>query len=292
VWDGNEVWLITAIGATFAAFPDWYAALLSGLYVPFIVLLLALIARAVAIEFAGKVHRAGWRRFWDRTMSIGSFVTAFGVGMALCLTTTGLPLDANGDRIGGAFAWFGWQAVLGGLAVVGFSLAHASTYLALKTEGPVRVRLGRFSRRWAPLALLPLALWAVVLQVASGTAVSWLLLGLAVVLAIGGALAARRGHEGRAFLGIGGFLLAAVAAIFVAVFPVVLPSTIHTQWDLTVWNASSAPYTLGVMSVVAAFGVPLVVLYQGWSYWVFRRRVSPASLPEHLPVRRPVRAAR
>jgi cytochrome bd ubiquinol oxidase subunit II len=279
VWDGNEVWLITAGGATFAAFPYWYASLLSTLYLPFLLLLLGLIVRAVAIEFAGKVADARWRRFWDTAMGVGSFVVALCIGAALSLTTTGLPIDANGDRIGGPFVWVSWQALLGGLAVVGFSLAHASTYLALKTDGPVRERAGRFSARIAPIALLPIVGWVVELQLRRGTPVTWLLVAVAAATAIGGWIAASRRHEGRAFLGYGLFLLLGVAALFGAAFPAVLPSTLRDAWSLTVWNASSSPYTLGVMSVVAAFGVPLVLAYQGWSYWVFRRRISPAAIP-------------
>ncbi|MGN6444899.1 cytochrome d ubiquinol oxidase subunit II [Amnibacterium sp.] len=279
VWDGNEVWLLTAGGATFAAFPYWYASLLSTLYLPFLALLLALIVRAVAIEFAGKVARAGWRRFWDTAMGVGSFAAAFCVGAALALTTTGLPLDANGDRVGGPFVWVTWQALLGGLAVVGFCLAHASTYLALKTDGPVRARAARFSARWAPVALVPIAAWVLELQLRRGTPVTWLLLGVALVTAVAGGVAAGRRHEGRAFLGYGAFLLLGVGALFGAAFPVVLPSTLRAAWSLTVWNASSSPYTLGVMSVVAAFGVPLVLAYQAWSYWVFRRRIAPGAIP-------------
>lgn len=279
VWDGNEVWLITAAGATFAAFPYWYASLLSTLYLPFLALLLALIARAVAIEFAGKVASARWRRFWDTAMSLGSFVVAFFIGVALALTTTGLPLDANGDRVGGPFVWVTWQALLGGLAVVGFSLAHASTYLALKTDGPVRSRAGRFSARIAPIALLPIVGWVLELQLTKGNPVTWLLLAVAAAVGIGGWIAAGRRHEGRAFLGYGALLVLGVAALFGAAFPDVLPSTLRDSWSLTVWNASSSPYTLGVMSVVAAFGVPLVLAYQGWSYWVFRRRISPTAIP-------------
>ncbi|HEV7169305.1 MAG TPA: cytochrome d ubiquinol oxidase subunit II, partial [Micrococcaceae bacterium] len=119
VWDGNEVWLITAGGATFAAFPLWYAALFSALYVPLVLVLLGLIFRAVAFEYRGKVNSERWRNRWDWAIALGSFVSAFGIGAALALTTTGLPLNANGDRVGGPFAWFNGYAVLGGLAVVG-----------------------------------------------------------------------------------------------------------------------------------------------------------------------------
>jgi cytochrome d ubiquinol oxidase subunit II len=131
VWDGNEVWLLTAGGATFAAFPLWYASLFSALYLPLLVVLVALIFRAVAFEYRGKVDTDRWRARWDWAIALGSFFAAFGVGAALALTTTGLPLNANGDREGGPFAWFSGYAVLGGLAVVGFSLVHALAFLAL-----------------------------------------------------------------------------------------------------------------------------------------------------------------
>src|SRR6476660_9877920 len=140
VWDGNEVWLLTAGGATFAAFPLWYASLFSALYLPLLLVLVALIFRAVAFEYRGKVDTPQWRARWDWAIVLGSLVAAFGVGAALALTTTGLPLNANGDREGGPFAWFSAYAVLGGLAVVGFSLLHALAFLALKTDGDVRHR--------------------------------------------------------------------------------------------------------------------------------------------------------
>jgi cytochrome bd ubiquinol oxidase subunit II len=283
VWDGNEVWLVTAVAGTFAAFPYWYASLISTLYVPVVVLLIALIFRAVGIEYRGKGASLRWSTFWEYAIAIGSFVIAFGVGALLALTTTGLPIDANGDGVGGAFAWLTPPAILGGLAVVGFCLVHAATFLGLKTEGGVRGAMGRFVSRWAPLALVPIAGWAVLVQIEHGTPVTWVLLLLSVVAAAVGWVSARAAHEGRAFLGFGIFLALAIASIFGAVYPVVLPSTISHAFDLTITNASSAPYTLGVMSIVAAFGIPLVILYQGWSYWVFRGRISETHIPEaHL----------
>jgi cytochrome d ubiquinol oxidase subunit II len=289
VWDGNEVWLITAAGATFAAFPVWYASLFSALYLPLVFVLLGLIFRAVAIEYRGKGTTVRWRRGWDVALGLGSLVAAFGIGAALALTTTGLPLDANGDRVGGAFAWLTGYAVIGGLAVVGFSLVHAASFLALKTDGDVRSASRRFARRWAPIALLPLLIWVVALQASRGSAVTW---GIAAVAVLGGVaawLANGRGREGWAFVGFGAFLAAGAASIFMASYPVVLPSTIDHAFDLTVGNASSSPYTLGVMSIVACFGIPLVLAYQAWTYWVFRRRVSASSIPEVHPVRPAVR---
>jgi cytochrome d oxidase, subunit II (cydB) len=284
VWDGNEVWLITAGAATFAAFPLWYASLFSTLYVPLVLVLLGLIFRAVAIEYRGKGHGDRWRRGWDLALGVGSFVAAFGIGAALALTTTGLPIDGNGDRVGGPFVWLTPAAVLGGLAAVGFCLVHAATFLALKTDGPVRERARRDIVRMAPVALLPMVGWVLLVQLQSGGWVSWGLVVLAAACAVAGWFAARRGREGHAFLGFATFLAAGAASIFVAVYPVVLPSTVDATFDLTVSNASSSDYTLGVMTVVAAVGLPVVLLYQAWSYWVFRRRLSVEHIPEPHPV--------
>ncbi|HCC38426.1 MAG TPA: cytochrome d ubiquinol oxidase subunit II, partial [Arthrobacter bacterium] len=237
VWDGNEVWLITAGAATFAAFPLWYASLFSALYLPLLVVLVALIFRAVAFEYRGKVDADAWRARWDWAIALGSFFAAFGVGAALALTTTGLPLNANGDREGGAFAWFSGYAVLGGLAVVGFSLLHALAFLALKTDGDVRHRARRWFVRLLPVLLLPLAGWALIVQFLEGKPWTWVAVIVAVVAAAAAWFLARRGSEGRAFMAMGAFLVLGSASIFGAVFPVVLPSTLDPAFDLTIANA-------------------------------------------------------
>ncbi|MDQ0634485.1 cytochrome d ubiquinol oxidase subunit II [Arthrobacter pascens] len=280
VWDGNEVWLLTAAGATFAAFPLWYASLFSGLYLPLLLVLVALIFRAVAFEYRGKVDTESWRARWDWAIALGSLVAAFGVGAALALTTTGLPLNANGDREGGPFSWFSGYAVVGGLAVAGFSLLHALAFLALKTDGDIRHRARRWFVRLLPLLLLPMAGWALSIQLLDGKPWTWALAALAVLAASAAWMLARQGAEGRAFMALGGFLLLGSASIFGAVFPVVLPSTLNPAFDLTISNASSSDYTLGLMSIVAAVGLPLVIAYQAWTYWVFRRRVSASHIPE------------
>ncbi|WP_423184382.1 cytochrome d ubiquinol oxidase subunit II [Arthrobacter sp. NyZ413] len=279
VWDGNEVWLLTAGGATFAAFPRWYASLFSTLYLPLLIVLVALIFRAVAFEYRGKVDTERWRTVWDWAIALGSFVAAFGVGAALALTTTGLPINANGDRQGGPFAWFNGYAVLGGLAVAAFALAHALAFLALKTDGEVRHRARRWFVRLAPFALLPFLAWMVAVQLLSGKPWTWLLVVLGIVAAGAAWVLARQGSEGKAFGALGAFLVCGTASIFGAAFPVVIPSTLDPAFDLTVSNASSSAYTLGLMSVVAAIGLPLVIAYQAWTYWVFRRRVSAAHIP-------------
>ncbi len=279
VWDGNEVWLLVAGAATFAAFPFWYASLFSTLYVPLTLVLVALIVRAVAIEFRGKGASDRWRRLWDLAIGLGSLVAAFGIGAALALTTTGLPINANGDRVGGPFAWFNGYAVLGGLAVVGFCLVHGAAFLALKTDGPVRERAGTIVRSWAPIALLPIVAWVLVIQFQHGKVYTLILIVGAVAAVTWAWISARAVREGRAFAGMAVFLLLGAASIFASVFPTVLPSTIDPSFSLTVDNASSGDYTLGVMSVVTAFGLPLVLVYQTWSYWVFRKRVSESHIP-------------
>jgi cytochrome d ubiquinol oxidase subunit II len=287
VWDGNEVWLLTAGAATFAAFPFWYASLFSTLYIPLVLVLLGLIFRAVAIEYRGKGATDRWTKFWDYAIGLGSLVVAFGIGAALALTTTGLPIDANGDRVGGPFVFLNGYAILGGLAVIGFCLAHGAAFLALKTDGIVREKTGRFAVRLAPFALLPIVAWVLIIQFQHGNVFTWALVVLAVVAVLAAWLSARAGREGRAFLGMALFLAFGAASIFAAVYPVVLPSTIDPAYSLTIANASSGSYTLMVMTIVTGFGLPLVIAYQAWTYWVFRKRISDT----HLPVKHTFEAA-
>jgi len=284
VWDANEVWLITAAAATFAAFPLWYAALFSALYLPLILVLAALIFRAVAIEYRGKHHSVRWVNGWTWAIGLGSYVSAFGVGMMLALTTTGIPLDANGDRVGGAFAAVSLPGILGGVAVVAFSYLHAHLFLALKAAGPLRYRARRLAGTWGALLCAPMLAWVLLVQSRDGTVFSWLCVGGAVLSLMAMVPLARAGREGWAFTAICTFLVAASAALFSAVFPTVLPSTVDRAFDLTTMNASSHTYTLTVMSVVAAFGLPFVIASQAWSYWVFRHRVSPSQIPAPHPI--------
>lgn len=280
VWDGNEVWLLTAGGATFAAFPLWYAGLFSALYIPLTLVLVGLIFRAVSIEYRGKIVSERWIGFWTWAMAVGSLVAAFGVGAALALTTTGLPIDAYGDRVGTWYVFLNGYAVIGGLAVVGFCLVHGAVFVAMKTEGEIRQRAHDFAVRFLPILLVPMVVWVLIVQRDAGSAWTWLPIVGAVLAVAFAWISMRAGDERRGFLGLAGFILLGAAAIFAAAYPVVLPSTLDPAWNLTVGNASSSPYTLKVMSVVALLGVPAVLVYQGWSYWVFRKRISAAHIPE------------
>ena len=280
VWDGNEVWLLTAGGATFAAFPLWYAALFSALYIPLTLVLVGLIFRAVSIEYRGKVQSERWTSFWTWAMALGSLVAAFGIGAGLALTTTGLPLDRYGDRVGAWHVFLNGYAVIGGLAVVGFCLVHGAAFIMLKTDGEIRHRARDFAVRLMPVLLLPIVAWVLIVQVDNGKLWTWLPILGAVAAVVTAWISLKAGEEKRGFLALAIFIVLGAAAIFAAVYPTVLPSTLDSAWNLTAQNASSSPYTLKVMTFVAAFGVPVVLLYQGWTYWVFRKRISTASIPD------------
>jgi cytochrome d ubiquinol oxidase subunit II len=274
VWDGNEVWLIVAAGATFAAFPAWYAGLFSGAYLPLLVLLVALIGRGVAFEYRGKLTRPGWARAWDAVIVLGSWLATLSVGLILSATVLGLPLDAAGDRAGSPFAAFAPDHLLGALAVAGFALLHGASYLALKTEGEIRDRARRLALRLAPLAL-PLLGWALLAQLREGSTWTWAPLAVAAAAFL--LVPGRRDGWAFGLLGLG--LAAAVVTLFGALYPDVLPSTSDSANALTVAGAASGPYTLRLMTWVAAFGAPVVLIYQSWSYWVFRRRIGLRHIP-------------
>jgi cytochrome bd ubiquinol oxidase subunit II len=274
VWDGNEVWLIVAAGATFAAFPGWYAGLFSAGYLPMLMVLLALIGRGVALEWRGKVDTDTWRARWDAVLGAGSLVATLGVGLLLSWNILGLPLDADGNRVGSPFAALRWDTVLGALAVTGFALVHGAVFLALKTAGPLRERARRFALRFLPLGLAPLLALAVLAQVRAGADWTWLAVFAVLVAAVVAWLRLAEGREGQAFGLLGVALAAAVLALFGALYPNVLPSTVDPAYSLSIVEAASSPYTLTVMTWVAAFGTPAVLVYQGWTYWVFRRRVT------------------
>jgi cytochrome d ubiquinol oxidase subunit II len=274
LWDGNEVWLITAAGAVFAAFPGWYATWLPALYLPFVLVLFGLIIRAVAFEWRHSHHTPSWDSSWTWVITTGSLIASLGIGAALGATTLGLPIDADGNRVGGAFAGLGRPALLGAVAVLAFSLVHGAMFLALKTDGPLRVAARAFAVRWAPVAALPLLVWAGLVHLRYGTPVTaalWLVAALAVVVAWA---RIRVGREGQAFAAWGTMLVAAAATIFGAAYPIVVPSTVDAAFDVTIADASVSDYTLTVMTWAAGVGLPVVLGYQAWTYWVFRKRLT------------------
>jgi cytochrome d ubiquinol oxidase, subunit II len=280
VWDGNEVWLVSGGAALFAAFPIWYAALFSTLYIPLTLALVFLILRVVAIEYRGKKNDEKWIRNWNIALSVSSFFIALLVGALLGLTSMGLPINENGDRVGGAFAWVSLPVLLGGLGFVGFSLVQGLAFIALKTDGDIRHRARNILVRWAPVLLLPIVAWVLALDFTTGNGISWLCTILAVVAVLIAWISAKGGREGRAFAGLTVFVAFGALAIFTAMYPNVLPSTLDPAYSLTVANASSSEYTLGVMTFVTCLSLPVVFVYQAWTYWVFRKRLHVDHIPE------------
>jgi cytochrome bd ubiquinol oxidase subunit II len=280
VWDGNEVWLIVAAGATFAAFPAWYASMFSGFYLALFVVLVALIVRGVSFEFRGKRDSARWRVGWDRALALGSLVPAFAWGVAFTDLVHGLPLSPAGLYQGSLRGLLTPVALGGGLASLAMFLAHGATFLSLKTAGPLAIRAARVAMWISPLAGALVAGTAAWLSVGGSHGPGGLGGAVPLALAAGCGLAfaasgllVRAARDGVAFglsaLGI----VAAVAAVFTALFPRVMVST-GPGPALTVWSAASAHQTLLVMTVVAAIFVPVMLAYQGWSYWVFRQRLT------------------
>ncbi|GAA2480790.1 cytochrome d ubiquinol oxidase subunit II [Winogradskya humida] len=279
VWDGNEVWLIVAGGATFAAFPEWYATLFSGFYLPLLLILVALIIRGVAFEYRGKRGDLRWKRGWDAAIVAGSVVPAILWGVAFGNIVRGVRLDASHEYVGGFFELLNPYALLGGLTTLGLFVLHGAVFLALKTDGPMRERAGSLAARLAVPVIVVAAgflLWTVLAHPSLSGAI--LALAAAVAL-VAGALTIRVRREGWAFVATALTIVLAVAALFVTLFPDVMPSSISTANSLTTANAASTPYTLRVMTWVAVVFTPLVLAYQGWTYWVFRKRLTVERIP-------------
>ncbi|MEV0726528.1 cytochrome d ubiquinol oxidase subunit II [Micromonospora purpureochromogenes] len=281
VWDGNEVWLITAGGAMFAAFPEWYATLFSGFYLPLLLILLALIARGVAFEYRHKRPEASWKRRWDTAIFVGSVVPAVLWGVAFANILRGVPLDADHEYVGGLVDLLHPYALLGGVTTAALFLTHGAVFLALKTTGEIRQRAGALAvRLGAGTAVAAVAFLTWTLSIRSSAAAVVFAVGAALAL-LGALAAARVRREGWAFTGTAVAIGLAVATLFAALFPNVLPSTLDAAGTLTASNAASTPYTLKIMTWVAVVFTPIVLAYQGWTYWVFRKRIGVVNIPQH-----------
>ena len=284
-WDGNEVWLLTAGGATFAAFPHWYATLFSGFYLALFLLLLALIVRGVAFEFRSKDENPRWRSLWDRAIFIGSAVPALLLGVAFGNLVRGVPIDAQMNYVGGFFYLLNPYALLSGLAAVLLFTLYGAIFLSLKTTGELREMAHATAQRlWIPVVVVLLALlvatyFATDLLARLGVNPGIIpIAGMAAILAAGYFIGRRR--EGLAFVMTALSIAFTLITLFTILFPRVMISSLNQEWSLTIYNASSSPYTLQVMTVIAVIFVPVVLIYQGWSYWVFRQRIE--NKPETL----------
>jgi cytochrome bd ubiquinol oxidase subunit II len=280
VWDGNEVWLLTAGGATFAAFPLWYASLFSGFYLALLLILVALIIRGVSFEFRSKVDSRRWRANWDRVIFWGSALPALLWGVAFANIVRGVPLNAAHVYTGNLLTLLNPYGLLGGLATLTLFALHGAIFLSLKTTGDLRVRARRAAWRIALAAVPSAALFLLASQVARGRLAADITAALAAIALLAAVAAITRGREGWAFTGTAVTLALAVATLFGDLWPNVLPSTTSAAYSLTVHNAASGHYTLTVMTWVAVIFTPVVLAYQGWTYWVFRKRlITPGTPP-------------
>jgi cytochrome d ubiquinol oxidase subunit II len=279
VWDGNEVWLLVAGGATFAAFPDWYATLFSGFYLPLLLILLALIVRGVAFEYRAKGHGEQWRNRWDAAIVVGSFVPSLLWGVAFANILRGVPIDAHQEYAGGFFNLLNPYALVGGLTTLLLFLTHGAIYVSLKTDGPIRQRARALAATVGLGAAAVAVVFLVWTQVRTGDLGSAVLFVLAALSLLAGLGAVLRGREGWAFAGTFLAIGLAVAGLFWALFPDVMPTTLADGVGLTTSNASSTHYTLTVMTIVAAIFTPVVLAYQAWTYWVFRQRIATQHIP-------------
>jgi cytochrome d ubiquinol oxidase subunit II len=279
VWDGNEVWLLVAGGATFAAFPEWYASLFSGFYLALLVILVALILRGVAFEYRGKVDSATWRRRWDLAIVFGSAVPALLWGVAFGNIVRGVPLDAEHLYTGSLLDLLNPYALLGGLTTLALFTTHGAVFLALKTDGPVRADARRIAARVGLVTVAVAGAFLLWTQWAYGSGLTWATAALAALALVGALAANGRGREGWAFLATAVTIVLATVTLFANLYPYGLPSTVDPSFGLTVDNASSTPYTLRIMTWVAVAFTPIVLLYQGWTYWVFRRRLKVTDIP-------------
>ncbi|UVO14180.1 cytochrome d ubiquinol oxidase subunit II [Mycobacterium sp. SVM_VP21] len=287
VWDGNEVWLITAGGAMFAAFPGWYATVFSALYLPLLVILFGMIVRAVAIEWRGKIDDPKWRAWADFGIAAGSWLPAVLWGVAFAVLVRGLPVGADHQVHLSVTDVLNPYTLVGGLATGGLFLLYGAVFVALKTAGAIRDDALRFAT-WLSLPVAALVagfgLWT---QLAYGKSWTWLVLVVAVVAQLAAVgLVWRRGSDGWAFFSTAVVVAAVVILLFGVLYPNLLPSALDPQWSLTIYNASSTPYTLKIMTWAALIFAPLAITYQGWTYWVFRQRISAERIPPSIGLSR------
>lgn len=279
LWDGNEVWLLVAGGATFAAFPEWYATLFSGFYLPLFLILVGLIVRGVALEYRSKYGRAEWRQRWDIAIVISSAIPALLWGVAFSNIVKGVPIekvDGHLEYTGGFFNLLNPYALLGGVVTLTVFLTHGAIFLSLKTAGEIRKKARTLVTRYglvAAVSAVAYLIWTIAL-LPEKKAIVLLLSALVAIFWLAALGMNLKGREGWAFIFSSLAILSFVSDLFNALYPRVMPSSISSAFDLTITNASSTDYTLKTMTVVAVIMTPIVLIYQGWTYWVFRKRVS------------------
>lgn len=277
VWDGNEVWLITAGGAIFAAFPNWYATLFSGFYLALFFILVALIIRGVAFEFRSSDRSPRWRSAWDWGIFVGSLLSAILWGVAVTNILRGVPINAEMQYAGTFFDLLSPYTLIGGVTTLLLFTLHGALYLTLKTEGEMVQRAWRIAKTVSIAALGVLVALAAMtyfqtdLFASVPAAIGILVCAVAMVLTV---IFTYKKMSGKAFITSSLTIASLVISVFLGLFPRVMVSSLNPEWSLNIYSASSSPYTLKIMTIVALTLVPIVLAYQIWTYWVFRKRVT------------------
>ncbi len=301
IWDANEVWVITAGGAMFAAFPLWYATVFSSFYLPLFLILIALIVRGVAFEFRGKRDEGWWKQRWDHAIFFGSLVPAILWGVAFANFVRGIPIEADGAYVGTLFDLLSPYALLGGITSLAMFTLHGAVYLALKTDRAVAQQAHTLAVRLGfvvAVVVVAFLLWTYLNAVALGD--TGIVPGVVPVAAMGAAIAAPiLAHErlhGWAFAATTAMIALVVLTLFLNLYPRLLVSSIDPAFDITISNAKASDLTLTIMSFATLVFLPIVLAYQGWSLWVFRHRVTreqieaPSDTPLQVLERRRARA--
>lgn len=278
-WDANEVWLITAGGAMFAAFPHWYATMFSGFYIPLVFMLLALILRGVSFEFRGKKENQRWRNTWDWALFIGSFLPPILWGVVLANFMTGMPIDGNKEMVGGFLQFLHPFALLSGAMFLLLCLVHGLQFITLRTEGELQARARKVAKGLAPLSLILVLAFFIIgwwqTDIFTNHGSLWITLPLLAwtALLVASILNVKK-YDGWAFTLTSMTIVFLTASIFIGMFPRVMISSISDAYDLTIYSAASGAYTLKLMSILSLTLLPFVLGYQGWSYYIFRNRVK------------------
>lgn len=284
-WDANEVWLITAGGAMFAAFPHWYATIFSGFYIPFAILLLALIGRGVAFEFRGKSHSQSWQKTWDIAIFIGSILPPFLVGVLFSSMIKGLPVDGHMNMYATFTDYVNLYTVVSGIAFVLLSYLHGLMFVSLKTDGPIRARAKQQGRKiyllTGAVLLLFVALTGLYTDAFSSRKAMITILIYSVVILLYLALfpLLKKEKEGLSFTATGLVLILVTTTFFIILFPNVVVSSIDPNYNISLYAAASGDYSLRIMTFVALTLVPIILGYTIWSYYIFRKRITEK---EHL----------
>jgi cytochrome bd ubiquinol oxidase subunit II len=284
VWDGNEVWLLTTGGATFAAFPMWYATMFSGFYLALFLLLVGLIIRGISFEYRSKDANPAWRNRFDWMIAIGSFMVALLLGTAFANLAKGVPIGADMNYVSpnGIVTVIGLlnpYGLIGGLATVAVFLLHGANFLTLKLEGELRERARAMAKKLYGFAAVMVILLAistyfytdVLTKIGINPGITPI---LSVVVLLASIYFINQKREGWAFISVSLHIVLTQVSFFTLMFPRVMISSLNPEWNLTIYNASSSQYTLTVMSIVALIFVPIVLAYQGWTYYMFRKRIS------------------